>query len=269
MKILFGLLFSVFAFVLLVKYLERVSVFFPSREMVLTPKDILLDHENVFFKTSDEVVLHGWFVPHVQPRGTVLFFHGNAGNISHRLSKISLFHRLGLNVFIINYRGYGQSKGQPTEQGIYKDAVAAFDYLTKRPDIDRRRLLVYGESLGGVVAIDLATQRPVAGLIIDSSFSSAADMAKTIYPFVPSFLLSIQMDSLSKVASLDMPKVFFHSRADDIVPFALGVKLFEAARRPKELVELTGGHNTGYESSEQILFETIDQWLNERGWSKS
>lgn len=266
MKIFIGLLLSVIAFILFVKYLERVSVFFPDKEMVFTPKGISLDYEDVFFETSDHVVLHGWLIPHDDPRATLLFFHGNAGNISHRMSKISLFHRLGLNVFIVNYRGYGKSSGQPTEQGLYKDAVAAFDYLLGRSDIDPHGIIVYGESLGGVIAIDLATKRQVSGLIVDSSFSSATDMAKTIYPFVPSFLLSIKMDSLSKVGLLDMPKIFFHSPEDDIVPFALGSKLFVSAREPKEFVHLRGDHNTGYETSGEIMFQTIRRFLDQKGW---
>jgi hypothetical protein len=250
------------AFVVYVRWLEETNVFFPSREMAGTPRDKGLAYDDVSLQTPDGVLLHGWFVTAAKPdAATLLFFHGNAGNIFDRLDKIFLFHRMGLNVLIIDYRGYGKSAGKPSEQGLYQDALAAFEYLARRPDVRPERIVVYGESLGGVAAIDLAARRELAAVIIDSSFSSAADMAKVMYPFIPSFVLSIKMDSVAKVRTLQAPKLFLHSPADATVPFALGRKLFEAAAEPKEFVRLAGPHNNGYVDARDAFMTGIRDFL--------
>lgn len=228
-----------------VRYVESKSIFYPARSIAATPADISLPFEDVFIKTQDNVTINAWLVKSSPPRGTLIFCHGNAGNIGDRLEKILLFHQMGLNILIIDYRGYGKSQGQPSEAGIYKDAVAAYDYLLTRQDIDHSRIIGYGESLGGAVAVDLGTKRNLAALIIDSSFTNAADMAKTIYPFIPSFLLGTKLDSAAKARTITIPKLFIHSRADEIVPFRLGERLYQAAAKPKEFLELPegGGHN--------------------------
>ena len=226
-----------------VRYVESRSIFYPARSIAATPADIGLPFEDVFIKTQDNVTINAWLVKSSTGRGTLVFCHGNAGNIGDRLEKVLLFHQMGLNVLIIDYRGYGKSQGQPSEAGIYKDAVAAYDYLRSREDIDHSRIIGYGESLGGAAIIDLAVKRELAALIADSSFTSAADMAKTIYPFIPSFLLATKLNSVVKVPGITAPKLFIHSRADEIVPFRLGERLYQAAAKPKEFLEISGGHN--------------------------
>jgi fermentation-respiration switch protein FrsA (DUF1100 family) len=149
-------------------------------------------------------------------------------------------------VLIIDYRGYGKSEGNPTEQGIYKDAAATYDYLASRSDMRGQNFISYGDSLGGAVAVDLAAKRAIACLIVDSTFSSAADMAKKIYPFVPSFFIQTKMDSMGKIRNITVPKLFIHSVEDEIVPFALGKKLYDAAPDPKEFIEIVGSHNDGH-----------------------
>lgn len=243
-----------------VRYLESRSVFYPARSIAATPAALGLAFEDVFIKTEDNVTINAWLIKSSTQRGTLIFCHGNAGNIGDRLEKILLFHQMGLNVLIIDYRGYGKSQGQPGEAGIYKDAVGAYDYLLTRQDIDRSRIIGYGESLGGAVAVDLGTKKNLAALIIDSSFTNAADMAKTIYPFIPSFLLGTKLDSVSKVRAVTIPKLFIHSRADEIVPFRLGERLYQAAAQPKEFLELPGGggHNdTPIDAREKMAKEII------------
>ncbi|MBI3617970.1 MAG: alpha/beta hydrolase [Candidatus Omnitrophica bacterium] len=243
-----------------VRYLESRSVFYPARSIAATPAALGLAFEDVFIKTEDNVTINAWLIKSSTQRGTLIFCHGNAGNIGDRLEKILLFHQMGLNVLIIDYRGYGESQGRPSEAGIYKDAVAAYDYLLTRQDIDRSRIIGYGESLGGAVAVDLGTKRNLAALIIDSSFTNAADMAKTIYPFIPSFLLGTKLDSVSKVRAVTIPKIFIHSRADEIVPFRLGERLYQAAAQPKEFLELPGGggHNdTPVDAREKMAREIV------------
>jgi len=254
-------------FVFMVRYVEKKSCFFPQKKMVVNPAGNGIAVENVSFKTEDHLTLNGWFFNNVSSRVTLLFFHGNAGNISHRLDKVRLFHSLGLNVFIIDYRGYGKSQGVPSEKGIYKDALAAFDYLAKRDDIDTARIVGYGESMGGVAVIDLALHRPLAGLIVDSSFSSAADLARQHYPFVPTFLLATKMDSVSKIKNVRVPKLFIHSKDDEIVPLALAQKLFDAAPYPKEFLEIQGDHNGGYALSRSRYLPGIKDFLKKQGLS--
>ncbi len=296
MKIAMYLIFICLVFVIYVWYLEETTIFHPQRELTRTPGDAGLLYEDVYFITIDQVQLHAWFVKGrpfgsplargMKPRAstaakstgkpvalasvkspraanTVVFFHGNAGNIADRIEKAQLFIDMGLNVLMVDYRGYGKSAGKPSEAGIYKDALAAYDYLSTRDEVDVTRLIVYGASLGGAVAIDLAAQRNVGALVIDSSFSSAADMARVIFPFVPSFLIRTKMDSAAKVKSMSVPKLFLHSRSDEIVPFLFGQKLFNAAAPPKEFIELSGTHNDGYISSQDAFINSIEKFLKQ------
>jgi len=261
LKVFFLIVFAVLAFVFFVRYLEANSLFHPTREVPVTPASIGLDFDDIYFKTGDSLLLNGWFVKTPAARSTMLFFHGNAGNISHRMEKILMFAKLGLNVFIFDYRGYGKSKGKPNEAGIYKDGLAAYDYLLTRKDVDSSKIVCYGDSLGGVAAVDLATKRKCACLVIDSSFSSLADMTKTIFPFLPAFLLSSKMDSTAKVGGITIPKLFVHSVNDEIVPYALGRKLFAVAAEPKEFLEITGGHNTNHIDSRDVFLSGIKNFL--------
>jgi fermentation-respiration switch protein FrsA (DUF1100 family) len=229
----------------IVRYLESVGVFFPNRTILANPSEMDLPWEDIYFKTKDHVALNAWFFKNPQARSTLFFAHGNAGNISDRLFKVKFFYELGLNVFIFDYRGYGKSQGRPSEAGVYLDAQAAYDYLQSRGDVDMKNIILYGASLGGAVAIDLATRRKASLLVVESSITSAHDMARLLYPFAPLFFLSLKFDSVNKVKDLTVPKLFIHSPEDEVVPFWLGQKLFEAAAHPKEFIEIHGGHNDG------------------------
>ncbi|MFZ5800065.1 MAG: alpha/beta hydrolase [Candidatus Omnitrophota bacterium] len=230
------------------------------REIEIAPKAVGLDYEEVYFRAADKVLLNGWLIKHPKAAATVIFFHGNAGNISHRLDKLRFFYDLGLNVFIIDYRGYGKSQGRPDEEGIYRDSRAAYDYLSGRSDF-AGKMIVYGESLGGAAAVDLAVSRRPSALIIDSAFSSAKDMAKAVFPLLPAFLVQSKFNSLEKVKKITIPKLFIHSANDEIVPFAQAEKLFKAAAEPKEFLKITGGHNSGFFESKAQLKEGIKQFL--------
>lgn len=229
----------------LVRYLESVGVFFPSRGMAADPSMMNLPWEDIYFKTKDNVTLNGWFLRNPQAPSTIIFAHGNAGNISDRLFKIKFLYDLGLNVFIFDYRGYGKSQGRPSEAGIYLDAEGAWDYLQSRPDVNMKNIVLYGASIGGVVAIDLATRRRAALLVVESSITNSQDMVKIFYPYVPSFFLGLKFDSINKVRALKIPKLFIHSPDDEVVPYWIGQKLFEAAAGPKEFLTIHGGHNDG------------------------
>ncbi len=208
--------------ILYVRYIERHGIFFPSKDITSTPDQIGLNYEDVYVRTSDGWKLNAWFVPSAIGTSTVLYLHGNAGNMGDRLAKLKLFHELGLNTFIIDYRGYGRSEGSPNEFGLYLDAQAALQYLVHGRGIDPKSVIVYGASLGGAPAVDLASKYSVGALVVDSSFSSAEDMAKVIYPFVPSFLISIKLDNIGKINQIAGAKLFIHSRDDEVVPYFLG-----------------------------------------------
>jgi len=246
MKMIITLIVIIVLFLIFVRYLENTSIFYPDRSLAGTPENIGLPFENITISTQDHVKLHGWLIKAPSAKSTLIFFHGNAGNIGGRLGKIDLFHQTGINVLIIDYRGYGKSEGFPTEEGIYNDATAAYDYLLQRDDMRGQNIISYGASLGGVVAIDLATKRAVSCIIVDSTFSSATDMAKRIYPFIPSFLLKTKMDSIGKIKNISAPILFIHSVEDQTVPFELGKKLYDATPGPKEFIEITGTHTDGH-----------------------
>ena len=251
-------------FFALVRYLESVGVFFPSREITVSPSVIGLPWEDVYFKTKDDVTINGWFFKNPQSKSTLIFAHGNAGNMSDRLFKIKFFYDLGLNVFIFDYRGYGKSKGRPSEAGIYLDAQGAYDYLQSLGYVNMSNIILYGASLGGAVIIDLATHRKVALMVVESSITNAQDMAKIYYPFVPSFILSLKFDSIDKVRELSVSKLFIHSPDDQVVPYWIGQRLFEAAGEPKEFLKTQGGHNDGSITAEPSAAEEFIRILKSK-----
>ncbi|HEV7902988.1 MAG TPA: alpha/beta hydrolase [Pyrinomonadaceae bacterium] len=229
--------------------------------------------EDVQLTSADGVRLHGWYctpqvgrggaLERVETRRTLLFLHGNAGNISHRYEIIEEFVKLHINVLIIDYRGYGKSEGRPSEEGLYADARAAWDYLTQSRGIPASQIVIFGESLGGAVAIDLATKTQACGLVVQSSFTSIADMAAELLPFVPHFILRTKMDSLSKIEHVTCPKLFIHSQADEIIPYQLGRRLFDAAHAPKQFYEVKNApHNLTFDIGGAAYYEALRSFIN-------
>ncbi|MCM8796388.1 MAG: alpha/beta hydrolase [Candidatus Omnitrophica bacterium] len=243
------------------KFLERKAIYFPQKEIEVYPSAIGLPYEEVNFSTEDNLGINGWFIRSPIGRYTILFLHGNSGNISGRLEKIRMLYELGLNVYIIDYRGYGKSKGSPQEAGFYKDAVASYRYLREKYNILPEQIILYGESLGTAVAIDLATREKIGGIILEGTFSRGRDMAKKIYPFLPNFVFANSYDSLTKIRVINVPKLFLHSRQDEVVPVVLAQKLFSAANHPKYFVELNGGHNTAFLDSSKEYLTAISEFI--------
>lgn len=234
----------------------------PGRTLTATPKDAGFDFEDVTLETSDGLKLHGWYVPAAQARGVVLFLHGNAGNISHRLDSIAIFHELGLDTLIIDYRGYGQSQGKPSEQGTYLDAEAAWHYLVNDRGVAADRIIVFGRSLGGAVAAWLANQYTPAALIIESSFSSALDIARKLYPFMPVRLITrLEFPVSLHVSRLQCPLLVVHSRDDEIIPFTMAEAIYESAAEPKSLLEIWGDHNNGFLLSRDRYLSGLNEFI--------
>ena len=219
----------------------------PSRDVVVTPAAAGLAYEAVTIITEDGVTLDGWFVPVSQARGLLLFFHGNAGNISHRLDSLKIFNELGLATLIFDYRGYGRSEGEPSEEGTYRDAEAVWRFVTEGWHLPPREVVLFGRSLGAAIAAHLATRHTPGALIIESAFTSVPDMAAELYPFLPArWLARFRYSTQADLVSVVCPLLIVHSRDDEIIPFAHGQRLFAVANEPKRLLELRGGHNDGF-----------------------
>lgn len=240
-------------------------VYFPTREHDGgTPAAIGLSYENVALTAADGIRLHAWYVPGTRREKTVLMLHGNAGNISHRLEKLAILYQLGVSVMLLDYRGYGYSDGRPDEAGTYRDADAAYEWLLRRGDAPES-IVLYGESLGGGVAGDLAARREVGGLVLESAPSSMVDVAKFHYPFLPvALLLSVRYDAASKIPHVTAPVLILHSPEDEVVPFELAQRLYAAAREPKRLVKLRGGHNDNFLAAADVYRSALVTFLE--GW---
>lgn len=237
------------AIVILLFLFQSRLVYFPQigRAITTTPQAYGLGFEPVEIRTEDGETLHAWWVPAKDPRGTILFFHGNAGNISHRIDYLLMFNRLGYAALIVDYRGYGKSTGTPSEEGTYRDASAAWRWLTQTRGLRPDDIVFVGESLGGAVAGWLAVRHPPRALVLMSTFTSAPDLGAQVYPFIPVRLISrFSYDNRAYVGQIKVPVLIAHSREDDIIPFAHGRKIFEAASEPKQFLEMHGGHNDGF-----------------------
>jgi fermentation-respiration switch protein FrsA (DUF1100 family) len=239
---------SALALVLFLRWYEPRMIYLPIRELDRNPADLGLAYEDVTLAASDGERLHAWFLPAPAPAPvTVLFLHGNAGNISHRFDKLAVLRALGADVLIVDYRGFGRSTGRPNESGTYRDADAAYEHLTGARAIEPRRLVLYGESLGAAVAVDLAAREAVGGLIMESAFTSAVEVGRELFPFLPAGLLvRNRYDSIAKIGKVRAPVLLLHSRDDEFFGWHHPRRLYEAARPPKRLIELRGGHNDAF-----------------------
>ncbi|CAN5566103.1 alpha/beta hydrolase [soil metagenome] len=250
LRLIIGTVIVYGALVVLAYLMQSRLVHLPNvagRALMATPANIGLAHDEVWLVTQDGVRLHGWFVPAEGARGTVLFFHGNAGNISHRLESILIFHRLGLNVFIIDYRGYGRSEGRPSEVGLYRDAEASYRYLLEDRGLDPDGIVVFGRSLGGAVAAWTAANHRVAGVIVESGFISVPELGAELYPFLPVRLLSrLSYGTRSALQTSDVPILIVHSQGDNIIPYRHGLALYEATKPRSSLLTISGDHNSGF-----------------------
>ena len=235
----------------------------PSRAVTATPDHIGLAYESVKLRTADGLTLDGWFLPRTKPRGVVLFFHGNAGNMSHRLDSLQIFHELGLAVLIIDYRGYGNSEGTPSEQGTYLDAQAAWDHLVKQRGVQSRDVVIFGRSLGAAIAANLAAKHTPGALILESGFTSVPNIAADLYPLLPARLMTrFSYDTEGFLDSIHCPVLIVHSRDDELIPFEHGLRLYATAREPKRLLEIGGDHGNGFLVSRATYVAGLDAFLS-------
>lgn len=225
---------------------EKRLIYYPAAEVDVTPKALGLPFEEVLIDVEPGVKIHGWFIRAAkEPRvATVLFSHGNAGNIADRLDRVLRWREVGADFLLYDYRGYGKSTGSPDEEGTYRDGRAAYDYLVKDRHLDPARLILMGESLGCAISIQLAIERKAAGLVIEAPFGSIAQMANAIYPFLPlgSFIRT-RYENVKKIPQLKMPLFVVQGTKDEVIPVAQGKMVFDAAPQPKQYLAIAGAHH--------------------------
>jgi uncharacterized protein len=244
-------------------YRQESLLFFPEREILHTPGDAGLEFEELEFRTEDGIAISGWYIPAQEDKEVVLFCHGNAGNISHRLDSIKIFHDLGLGVLIFDYRGYGKSGGTVSEEGTYLDAEAAWDYLVDKKGKSPQEIIVFGRSLGGAVAAETALRKGSACLILESTFLSVPSLARKYYPWLPVGLIAkYRYKTEKKIALIGSRKLIIHSRGDEIIPFEHGRLLYEKAALPKQFLEIRGGHNEGFLQSGDVYIGGLRSFLD-------
>ena len=220
----------------------------PSRELEATPADIGLEYENLNLITTDNEKIHAWYIPAKEETSkTVLFLHGNAGNISHRLETIKIYHQFGFNFLIFDYRGFGNSTGKPSEEGIYIDADTIWQYLVNIKNLTAKDIILAGRSLGGGVATKLAKKVQPALLILESTFTSMTEVSGVHYPFMPTGLIvRHSYETINRLADIHCPIVFIHSKQDEVIPFEQSQRNYAAANEPKRFIEIHGGHGSGF-----------------------
>jgi fermentation-respiration switch protein FrsA (DUF1100 family) len=243
-------------------FMQSVFLYSPVREVPYNPADIGLAFEKVVFETEDGLKLSAWFIPAEKAELTVLFCHGNGGNMTHRLDTINILNELGMNCFIFDYRGYGSSQGKPSERGTYLDVEAAYKWLTEEKKIPSQNIILFGRSLGGSIAAYLATKVEAKGLIVESSFTSYVDMGRKFYPYMPVRLAAMySYKTIDYVRQVHRPIMIIHSRNDEVIPFEFGLRLYDVANEPKEFVEIFGTHNDGFLFSGETYRQAWSNWL--------
>ncbi|HQH53248.1 MAG TPA: alpha/beta hydrolase [Candidatus Hydrogenedentes bacterium] len=247
--------------VALVGAAQRAMVFPATRGMLWAPAEAGWDYQDVALPVDGQTT-HGWYIPVDQPRGVILYSHGNGGNISGRMGGIAIWRDLGFDVLIYDYGGYGNSTGKPSERRCYKDIRAFWQWLTEERGVAPERVVLFGRSLGGAVAADLASEVTPGAVILESTFTSAVTMGKEAFPFFPvNLLLRHRFETEDKIGRVTAPLLIVHSPDDDIVPYHHGKALFEMAPEPKTFLEIAGNHNDGYSETGQRYIDGLSNFL--------
>lgn len=244
--------------------LENRLIFHPSKEILRTPRDVGLEYQEHYFTTTDKVRLNGWFIPHPQASATMVWFHGNAGNISDRVDNIKLLHdKTRISIFIFDYRGYGRSPGSSSEATTYLDGEAAMEFVRAQLKVESKNLVIFGRSLGAAVAAEIATRHDSRAVILESPFVSIREMAKVILPALPiASLFSAKFDVVDKVGKINTPLLVLHGDQDEIIPYEQGQRVFAAAREPKRFYSIKGaGHNDTFIAGGNAYYEQLRSFI--------
>jgi fermentation-respiration switch protein FrsA (DUF1100 family) len=241
---------------------ENFFIFFPQSHFDFKPEEFRLPYKDAYFDTEDGEKLHGWLFQSAEGGPVILHCHGNAGNISHRLDLVQPFLKRGFSLFLFDYRGFGKSSGRPSETGLYRDGIAAWTFLVAKEKIAPERIVLHGHSIGAAVAIEVALQKQVRGVIIESPFTSTKHMARTMPLFALfSPLLPAHYNNLEKIPRVSAPKLIVHGDQDEIVPFYMGQQVLEAAGDPKSFLPVKGaGHNDVFLVGGEKYFEAFAEF---------
>jgi pimeloyl-ACP methyl ester carboxylesterase len=248
----------------MIRALLNSLLYFPARAIVGTPQEAGLDACELSFETGDGTRLYGWWIgARSEPVGHLLLCHGNAGNVGDRIIHAALLTAAGFDVLLFDYRGYGRSGGRPNEEGTYRDARAALACLLEQPGVDPARVFYLGESLGGAIAVNLALERPPAGLVLLSTFTGVRELGHLHYPFVPASLIPDAYPTLRRIPRMRAPLLVLHGDRDEIVPLAQARALFAAAPEPKLMHVFAGiGHNDLIELAGAEFARVIASWAS-------
>jgi uncharacterized protein len=238
-------------------------VYYPIAQINMYPSDIGLDYEDVWLGTEDGIMINAWFFEQKKSDKVVLVFHGNGGNISYNLDLAKGLLKYHFSVMLLDYRGYGKSKGKPSEEGTYLDSQAAFDYLLTQKGYKPDDIILLGRSLGGPIAARLASISSPRALVLDSTFTSLKDIGSKVYPFLPvRRFFKFDYDTLSYIKRTDIPVLIIHSTEDDTIPFDHAQRLLEAVNTKKRLIEIKGNHNSSFAASQDIYLETMRKFID-------
>jgi len=243
--------------------LERSFLYFPDHVLAVSPADVGLAAEEIWLQSSDGPRLHGYWLPGRGER-VLVWYPGNAGNISHRLPNARLLvDRFGLDILLVDYRGYGHSQGQPSEAGLYRDGLALYAAALAR-GYRPAQVVLFGRSLGAAVAVEVARQQPAGAVILETPFLSIPELARELYPFVPPMLIRSRFDNEAKIGQMHAPTLIVHGDRDEVVPLAHGRRLFKLAREPKRFVLIPGAmHNDLVLVGGEPYLEAWRQFLDE------
>ncbi len=266
MRILLHLVVIYIAFCVVLFFIQKRMIFFPGRELTITPAELGKQYRDIWFISSDGTRINGWLMEPAEVKGNIVVCHGNAGNVSNRADTFRIFEELGYRTLIFDYRGYGLSEGKPDEDGLYDDGTAAVEFFCKEFDLEPGDLIYFGRSLGSAVALEIALRRPPAALVIESAFTSTTDMGGMFRYLAPlSLIVTQKFDNKGKISRLAVPLLVIHSSKDDVVPFSQGRSLFEAATCTKEFLEIRGDHNFGFVDSEELYTDGLGSFLERFG----
>ena len=261
-----GTVIFIYAAVCIYIYFAQDKLFYyPTKGMAVDPAELGFEYEEIFLNVGESDSICVWFFPqdiNYLKHKTILFCHGNAGNLSYRMETIAFLKKLGVNVLLFDYRGFWKSSGKSSELNTYEDAMACYNWLVDVKGVKPENIIIFGRSLGGAVAIELATKEDCAGLIVESSFTSAAAIGSHAFPMFPIKLLAkYKYDSINKIKDVNCPILITHSSEDDMIPFRMGQMLFEQAREPKQFFTLSGGHNQRLYFSNPEYFEAMKKLI--------
>jgi len=260
---LFLLFFLFICYAFYLYFNQSKYVYFPLKNIIATPMAAGFFYEDLMLKTEDGIKISAWYVPHENETATILFLHGNGGNMSHNIDFIEMFYKLKFSTFIIDYRGYGKSEGTPDEEGTYLDAEVSWNYLVEEKKINPSDIVVYGRSLGGAIGAKLSEKNKTLAVILDSTFTSIKEIGAKQYPFLPvRKFFKFEYSTIKYLKNLKSPVLVIHSIEDRYIPFSHAQKLYEAAPGIKELMEVRGDHNSNFIISRKEYEESIYNFID-------